>query len=362
MEKRNYTHIQALLPEIKAMLAEGKTQREIAEHYGYRDKQVVKELLKRERRKERKSEAGILPRPKGRPRKDATPRELWQSRLMRFGGCAWKISCCGIFCNSQEGSESKGKVCGDLPPQERVPHTGYVQILFGVQKRVLQLCKTDEPAGKGCCPCRNDSTAARQMLSHLRLSENVAMAEEKRRNLPQSQDNPACYAKYGLLAEIRRRRKWQQMGQQVHKYENLLNRDFHAEAPNSKWVTDISYIKTKQGVLYLSVIRDLYDNSIVASQDGNAANGKPSAGHHPPGSAQRKKKVAAELQLHSDQGAQYASQAYFELTQTYGITPSMSRRGNPYDNAMAENFFFHPQNRMHLPSQTSYLFGSERDD
>ena len=55
MEKRNYTHIQALLPEIKAMLAEGKTQREIAEHYGYRDKQVVKELLKRERRKERKS-------------------------------------------------------------------------------------------------------------------------------------------------------------------------------------------------------------------------------------------------------------------------------------------------------------------
>ena len=45
------------------------------------------------------------------------------------------------------------------------------------------------------------------------------------------------------------------------------------------------------------------------------------------------------MQLHSDQGAQYASQAYFELTQQYGITPSMSRRGNPYDNAMAENFF-----------------------
>ena len=52
-----------------------------------------------------------------------------------------------------------------------------------------------------------------------------------------------------------------------------------------------------------------------------------------------KKKVAAELQLHSDQGFQYTSQAYFKLTQQYGITPSMSRRGNPYDNAMAENFF-----------------------
>ena len=52
-----------------------------------------------------------------------------------------------------------------------------------------------------------------------------------------------------------------------------------------------------------------------------------------------KKKVAAELQLHRDQGFQYTSQGYFNLTQEYGITPSISRRGNCYDNAMAENFF-----------------------
>ena len=58
------------------------------------------------------------------------------------------------------------------------------------------------------------------------------------------------------------------MGQQLHKYENLLNREFHADRPNSKWVTDISYIHTKQGVLYLSMIRDLYDNSIVAYKTG----------------------------------------------------------------------------------------------
>ena len=55
--------------------------------------------------------------------------------------------------------------------------------------------------------------------------------------------------------------------------------------------------------------------------------------------AKKKEKVTAELQLHSDQGFQYTSQAYFKLTQSYGITPSMSRRGNPYDNALAENFF-----------------------
>lgn len=76
MKKRNYTHVQMLLPEIKAMLAEGKTQREVAEYYGFRNKQVVKRLLERERRKERKLEAGIRPRPKGRPRKDAAPGDV----------------------------------------------------------------------------------------------------------------------------------------------------------------------------------------------------------------------------------------------------------------------------------------------
>ena len=74
--------------------------------------------------------------------------------------------------------------------------------------------------------------------------------------------------KYELLSEIRRRRKWRQMGQQLHKYENLLNREFQADRPNHKWVTDISYIHTGQGILYLSVIRDLYDNSIVAYKTG----------------------------------------------------------------------------------------------
>ncbi len=145
--------------------------------------------------------------------------------------------------------------------------------------------------------------------------------------------------KYDLLSEIRRPRKWQQMGQQVHKYKNLLNRDFHADKPNSKWVTDISYIHTNQGVLYLSMIRDLYDNSIVAYKTGTEQTVNLVLDTIHLAMKQEKKKVAAELQLHSDQGAQYASQAYFELTQTYGITPSMSRRGNPYDNAMAENFF-----------------------
>lgn len=143
--------------------------------------------------------------------------------------------------------------------------------------------------------------------------------------------------KYGLLAEIRRRRKWVNLSQQVHKYENLLNRQFQSDWPNSKWGTDISYIHTKQGVLYLSMIRDLYDNSIVAYK--TASHQTVNLVLDTIRLGMKKEKVAAELQLHSDQGFQYTSQAYFKLTQSYGITPSMSRRGNPYDNAIAENFF-----------------------
>ena len=148
--------------------------------------------------------------------------------------------------------------------------------------------------------------------------------------------------KYSLLSEIRRRRRWVQMGQQLHKYENLLNREFSADAPNRKWVTDISYIHTKQGVLYLSVIRDLYDRSIVAYKTGTEQTVNLVLDTIRLAMRKEKlckKKVTAELQLHSDQGFQYTSHGYFKLTKAYGITPSMSRRGNCYDNALAENFF-----------------------
>ena len=142
--------------------------------------------------------------------------------------------------------------------------------------------------------------------------------------------------KYNLLSVIRRRRYYK-YSEHIHKYKNLWKQDFSADRPNQKWATDISYIHTKQGVLYLSIIRDLYDNSIVAyktstHQTINLVLDTIKA-------AKRKEKVTAELQLHSDQGFQYTSHAYFKLTKSYNITPSMSSKGNPYDNAMAENFF-----------------------
>ena len=142
--------------------------------------------------------------------------------------------------------------------------------------------------------------------------------------------------KYNLLSVVRRK-KYRNYGDVFHRYHNLLNRNFKSQKPNQKWVTDISYIKTSQGPLYLSVIRDLYDNSIIAYKTGTEQNINLVLSTIR--EAMKKEKVTAELQLHSDQGFQYTSHAYFKLTKSYNITPSMSRRGNPYDNAMAENFF-----------------------
>ena len=142
--------------------------------------------------------------------------------------------------------------------------------------------------------------------------------------------------KYNLLSVIRRRRFYR-YDQHLHRYKNLWKQDFHADRPNQKWATDISYIHTGQGVLYLSIIRDLYDNSIVAYKTGTQQT--VNLVLDTIRAAKRKEKVTAELQLHSDQGFQYTSQGYFKLTKAYHITPSMSSKGNPYDNAMAENFF-----------------------
>ena len=142
--------------------------------------------------------------------------------------------------------------------------------------------------------------------------------------------------KYNLLSVVRRK-KYRNYGEYLHRYPNLLNRDFKAERPNQKWVTDISYIKTNQGTLYLSIIRDLFDNSIVAYKTGTEQNINLVLSNIR--EAKKREKVTTELQLHSNQGFQYTSQAYYRLTQSYGIIPSMSRRGNPYDNALAENFF-----------------------
>ena len=121
MKKRNYTHIQVLLPEIKAMLAEGKTQREIAEDFGFKDKQVVKELLKCDRRKERKLEVGILPRPK----KDAAPRNIVAEQAYEIQRLRMENKLLRDFLQSTERSFTKrsGTYPWQVYPKNMASHT-----------------------------------------------------------------------------------------------------------------------------------------------------------------------------------------------------------------------------------------------
>jgi transposase InsO family protein len=147
--------------------------------------------------------------------------------------------------------------------------------------------------------------------------------------------------KLNIHSVARKRKVYKQMAYlgTDHHYRNVLKRNFAATKPNQKWVTDVTYVSTRQGWGYLAAIKDLFDGFIVAHQFGR----ENSQGLvlNTLKQAKQQEKVTDGLILHSDQGHQYTSQAYFVLTREYTIKPSMSRKANCWDNAPMENFFGH---------------------
>src|SRR5215471_2872210 len=118
---------------------------------------------------------------------------------------------------------------------------------------------------------------------------------------------------------------------------HLLHREFTALAPNKKWVTDITYIPTKQGWLYLAVMLDLYSRMVVGwSMSGNCDEQLVERALE---QALARRRPAAGLLHHSDRGSQYTSCAYQAYLQQYGLQSSMSRKGNCWDNSVMESFF-----------------------
>jgi putative transposase len=118
---------------------------------------------------------------------------------------------------------------------------------------------------------------------------------------------------------------------------NLLDRNFAAAAPNRKWVCDLTYIPTDEGWLYLSVVLDLFSRKVVgwSMSDDLKAAGVAEAMLM----ALKRRRPDRRLIHHSDRGVQYACELYRSLLNENGITVSMSRTGNCYDNAVAESFF-----------------------
>jgi len=119
--------------------------------------------------------------------------------------------------------------------------------------------------------------------------------------------------------------------------ENLLNQNFVTEKPNTVWASDITYIQTLEGWLYLIVILDLYSRQVVgwAMSDRLTADFVVKALYQAIG----RRRPASGCILHSDRGVQYASTDFRNVLKAYGFIQSMSRKGNCYDNAVSESFF-----------------------
>ena len=135
-------------------------------------------------------------------------------------------------------------------------------------------------------------------------------------------------------------KKWRAPTQSTHRLPvatNTLNRQFTVEAPNQVWAGDITYVWTAEGWLYLAVVLDLYSRAVIGWAMGARLTGDLAQDaltmvlqHRTP---------TKGLLHHSDRGSQYAATRYQQLLTAHGLTPSMSRRGNCWDNACVESFF-----------------------
>jgi len=149
---------------------------------------------------------------------------------------------------------------------------------------------------------------------------------------------------YGIQKENQlysiRKRKFKATTNSNHKLpvaENLLKQDFKIDKPAAVWVTDISYIDTFEGWLYLATVKDICTKEIVGWATGD--NMKTDLCKRALESALMRQRPPRGLIHHSDRGVQYCSKEYQELLRKHGIICSMSRKGNCYDNACAETFF-----------------------
>ena len=120
---------------------------------------------------------------------------------------------------------------------------------------------------------------------------------------------------------------------------NLLGDKYKASKPNQVWVSDITYIPTGEGWLYCCIVKDLFTKKIVGYSTSSRIDAKLCLDALNMAIYRQKPSKQQELILHSDRGVQYTSSLFKNALLNLGIKQSMGRKGNPYDNAVAENFF-----------------------
>jgi len=140
-----------------------------------------------------------------------------------------------------------------------------------------------------------------------------------------------------LRAQIGYKRRYFKGGKTSNVAENILNREFNPDKPNQSWVSDITYVQTYEGFLYVATVLDLFSRRIVGwSMDKNMDR------HLVMDAilmAKLRRQPKEKVLLHSDQGSQYGSHDCVSFLKDNNMMPSMSRRGNCHDNAVAESFF-----------------------
>ncbi|MGH8398970.1 MAG: IS3 family transposase, partial [Gammaproteobacteria bacterium] len=125
---------------------------------------------------------------------------------------------------------------------------------------------------------------------------------------------------------------------------NLLNRDFQVGQLDRVWVGDVTFIPTREGMLYLAVLLDLHSRRVVGWAMSTKIN-QPLVSDALRMAIEHRQPMPGLIH-HTDQGSIYASSAYRAMLQQYGMTPSMSRKGDCYDNAVAESFFANLKNEL----------------
>jgi len=142
----------------------------------------------------------------------------------------------------------------------------------------------------------------------------------------------------GIMAKMTIRfKRLTKAGKKQPPAANLLDRKFEVVTPNRVWASDITYIPTAEGFLYLAVVLDLYNRQVVGW--GMSSRLNPELVGNALRQALQRRDVAADLLHHSDQDMLYSSGPYQRLLSDNGIKCSMSRKGNCYDNAVVESFF-----------------------
>ena len=141
----------------------------------------------------------------------------------------------------------------------------------------------------------------------------------------------------GLRAQVGYRRRAGHYGKPAVVAKNQLEQNFDVEAPNQVWVTDITYIRTHEGWLYLAVVLDLFSRQVIGWSMRPRIDAALAINALLMAVWRRNPKTP--VIVHSDQGCQYSSHDWQAFLKAHGLVASMSRRGNCYDNAVAESFF-----------------------